>query len=434
MRSLFSGVSGLRVHQTKMDVIANNVSNVNTLGFKRADVTFTDVFNQTLSSASGPNDASGRGGTNAMQIGLGSNVASINNIMTTGSTQRTDNGNDLMINGDGFFIVSDANGYSFTRAGAFQVDKLGNLNDANGMRVCGWPAIEDADNPGQQKIQPGKVVPINLYEGDKSYAPPKATTTIEFDGNINIEDSPKTNTMAFYDTLGNRYVVSTKLEYDETANPKTWTFSMENKAVVNGDEKNPVELTGLDVTKTLTFDANGKPIGTTEDLKLDLTGVAFAGEAPFTSEFTDPLTVNFANMTQFKGKTDLTSSPKDGNEAGSLKEYSIDSSGKITGKYTNGATKLLGQIPIADFKNPAGLEKIGSNLYQTSPNSGDFDGIGLDIGAVGGTFISGSLEMSNVDLSYEFTQMITTQRGFQANSRVITTSDDMLQELVNLKR
>lgn len=432
MRSLFSGVSGLKVHQTKMDVIGNNVSNVNTVGFKRSSVTFCDVFNQTLSSATAPNEDSGRGGVNAMQIGLGSNVAAIHTIMTTGSTQRTDNGNDIMINGDGFFIVSDSTGYSFTRAGAFEVDEEGNLVDTNGLMVCGWEAEDDPDNPGQQKIVQANVQGINLYEGDKSYVPPEITTTISMEGNLNPDTNPEKETgIQVYDSLGNVYKINGHFTYDKTA--KSWTFTMDNTAIVNGDTKNVITLNGLDaVSHTVTFDENGLP---TDDSKtLVLQNLAFGDDAGFNAVFSEEITIDFSSLTQFNAKSDATAVTKDGYSAGSLSGFSIASDGIITGSYTNGRTKILGQIAVAVFKNPAGLEKVGSNLYASTVNSGDFDGVGTDVTADGGSFISGALEMSNVDLAQEFTDMITTERGFQANSRIITTSDEMLQELVNLKR
>ncbi len=451
MRSLYSGVSGLRVHQTKMDVIANNISNVNTVGFKRSTVVFSDVFNQTLSGATGANEDSGRSGTNAQQIGLGSTVAAISNIMTTGATQRTDNGNDIMISGDGFFIVSDSTGYKFTRAGAFEVDEEGNLHDSNGLMVCGWEAEDDPDNPGQQKIVQANVQGLNLYRGSKSYVEPEVTSTINFEGNLNPDTNPEKECgIQIYDSLGNVYKVNGKFTY--TGADNTWKFTLDGTAIVNGDSKNTVTFNFTPNTINIQFDENGKPTGTTS---LALTGLSVtpgagagggggagaaggggAGAAgpSYNATFADPVNISFADLTQFNAKADATAVSKDGCAAGALSGFSIGSDGIITGSYTNGKTKILGQISVAQFKNPAGLQKVGSNLYEATVNSGDFDGIGSDITADGGEFISGSLEMSNVDLSQEFVDVITTQRGFQANSRVITTSDEMLQELVNLKR
>ncbi len=204
----------------------------------------------------------------------------------------------------------------------------------------------------------------------------------------------------------------------------------------DGNSKQTVEFTGLDaITFNLTFDDDGTLVNNTagQDLQLSL-AITPDANFPFNSTFADEITIDFSELTQFNSTTNASANNDNGYEAGSLKGYSIGSDGIITGQYTNGLTKTLGQIAIADFVNPSGLEKVGSNLYQTTVNSGEFDGIGVEVGASGGEFIGGSLEMSNVDLSYEFTQMITTQRGFQANSRIISTSDEILQELVNLKR
>lgn len=436
MRSLYSGVSGLRVHQTKMDVIGNNISNINTVGFKKSNVTFSDVFSQTLSGATAANDAVGKGGINGMQVGLGSTVAAISNIMTVGSSQRTDNGNDIMIDGDGFFVVSDATGYYFTRAGAFEVDESGNLTDTNGMKVCGWEAIEDKENPGKQKIVQSKAEGINLYSGDKSYSPPEQTTRIEFEGNLNVDTGPeRKGTMSIYDSIGNRYTIDTLLKYDE-AN-KNWKFSMGNSAIVNGDtsESSRIALNLADGQEwTITFKEDGT-VDTAATQPLPLASLAFSDPATaYKSEFAPEIVLDFSNLTQFNAIATATAVSKDGYAAGSLSGFSVGQDGVITGSYTNGTSKMLGQIVVATFKNPAGLEKSGSNLYKATVNSGEFDGIGMEIASNGGKFIGGALEMSNVDLASEFTEMITTQRGFQANSKVITTSDDMLQELLGLKR
>ncbi len=441
MRSLFSGVSGLRIHQTKMDVIGNNISNINTVGFKRSTTTFNDVINQNLSGATAPSENTGKGGTNAMQIGLGSNVSAISTVMTTGSAERTDNPNDVMISGDGFFIVSDTTGYYFTRAGAFQVDDMGNLTDSNGMRVCGWPA----DSEG--KVVKGKVEPLNITGGTNAYMEATPTNRVTFSGNLNPDLSPKLNTVAFFDSIGNRYVVNATSTYDK--DKQTWEVKLDKEATVNGNEKNKVMLDFKDQDSiTLTFDDHGllKPAENPDpdnpgsgfqivtDVEVNETDTS-EDSITYNSKF-EKITIDFNSLTGFAGesKSDATAVTDNGNYAGALKGYSIGSDGTVTGTYTNGETKTLGMIAVADFPNPSGLEKVGNNLYAATTNSGDFDGIGSEIGESGGSFIGGSLEMSNVDISYEFTQMITTQRGFQANSRIITTSDEMLQELVNLKR
>jgi flagellar hook protein FlgE len=474
MRSMFSGVSGLRTHQTKMDVIAHNISNVNTVGFKSSRVTFNEVFSQTLRSGSGANETTGRGGTNPMQIGLGTNVSSIDKNMTTGATQRTDNALDLMINGDGFFIVGDNSGTYFTRAGAFEIGDGGYITTGNGMRVYGWDTKTDAD--GTVGIQKDRAQPIRIA-GEKEYVSPTTTKNIDFAGNINTlaitqGPDPKRHTMsvAFYDSLGNRYVMDADLEYlGATAATGTepglssWKLSFRQIEIPNsspaataiamypnGDRSaDPVFIDAI-APLQITFNDSGKFYGSVETTAAATAPIAVTGDDignALQKIIVDPLTtlappatfgtaageisLDFKGLTQFGTEnTSAKSAMVDGNAPGTLQGLSVGSDGKITGRYSNGETKLIGQIPIAIFKNPAGMEKIGENLYVPTANSGDFDGVGQETGDIMG----GVLEMSNVDLSSEFTEMITTQRGFQANSRLITTSDDMLQELVNLKR
>ena len=452
MRSMYSGVSGLRVHQTKMDVISNNISNINTVGFKRASVSFKDSFSQTLSSATGAND--NRGGINPQQVGMGANVSSIVNVMGQGAAQRTDYGSDLMIDGDGFFIVRDSTGYSFTRAGVFEVDASGNLVDPNGYNVCGWRAEDDPDNPGQQKIVQDTVVPINIYEGDNLYAPAEQTTSIEFTGNFNQTTNPtQKNTMSFYDSQGNKYTINIQFQKDPAV-ANEWEISLPTvntpaavagmvEVTVNGSEK--MYLPAPAFNGRLEFNTDGTLNQVTggaggNGTSLDLTGIDLAQLVDENNNPTNlggiigDINIDFSTVTQFNSKVTVTSETKDGNTAGSMTGYSIDANGIIRGTYSNGETKTLWQIPLANFRNPAGLEKYGNNLYKETSNSSEFDGIGSEVSALGSKLQSGALEMSNVDLAYEFSEMITTQRGFQANSRIITTSDEMIQELVNLKR
>ncbi|TCK97896.1 flagellar hook protein FlgE [Natranaerovirga hydrolytica] len=427
MRSMYSGVSGLRVHQTKMDVIGNNISNVNTAGFKSSRVTFSEVFSQTLQGASGANAATGRGGTNPMQIGLGVDVASIDNIMTEGASQRTDNPLDLKIEGEGFFIVDDGTGPKFTRAGAFRPDDFGNLVTPEGYRVMGWPV------DGNNDIQQGMVEPLSIMSPQNLYSDPEATTDVYVEGNIDLNDPQLATdngvpfTFNFYDNLGYRYTA----EFNIVEDGDNYQIGLTNIYNSNGDPIDENDMPDFDLE--LEFDAtNGRVVG---DGLGELNGlVNAAGE-----EFGD-INIDFSSLTLFSGNTNIDAHRGDqdgygaGSAAGTLSGYSVGPDGIILGTYTNGDVKNLGQIVITEFRNPSGLEKIGNNLFAATNNSGEFDGIGMDPTANGGSLNGGVLEMSNVDLSQEFTEMITTQRGFQANSRTITTTDEMLQELVNLKR
>lgn len=450
MRSMFSGVSGLKVHQTKMDVIGNNIANVNTVGYKSQRVTFSDVFSQTISASSSANDETGRGGMNAMQVGLGVNVSSIDMLMTQGAAQRTDNPFDLMINGDGFIVVGDTTGQYFTRAGALRLDDAGNLVISNGMKVQGWngPAIQD--DTGEYKIPRGQVEAINLGSGENKSIAPTATKEVTLAGNLCTTDSTVETSVSFYDSLGNLYSMPITL----TKKNEEWSIAVKQTNVFEGGKEVPKDvITDQDGNKyeignvtfnksTIKFNENGTvekeangnidEIGFTVTIKEGV--IKKEGEnAPSTPTSTIATTgqtfsMDISALTQYAIKSSVNSK-SDGNAAGDLSGYSIGSDGIITATYSNGEIKKIAQIPLAQFDNPAGLEKVGDNVYAMTNNSGQFDGIGST-----GVFNTGVLEMSNVDLSSEFTDMIVTQRGFQANSRIISVSDEMLQELTNLKR
>jgi len=432
---MFSGVSGLRTHQTKMDVIAHNISNVNTVGFKSSRVTFNDVFSQTVQGASRANDNTGRGGTNAMQIGLGVNVASIDKNMSTGAAQRTDRALDVMINGDGFFIVSDGSGQFFTRAGAFEVDAAGNLH-MNGMRVNGWDIDDDWN------IVRDQVSPINLG-GFKESSPPEVSTEIRVEGNLNADavrangGTPPTHisSISIFDSLGNRWVVEARFELGTSAAGVTeWEVNFGTQAFLNGDRRSTPVTIANPGPVAIEFDDQGRLIPGGGDLTAGSVTLDF-GSPNFPTAATigdgGDIEFDFSFLNQFGSMvTNASFDTRNGAAPGTLEGLSVGSDGIITGRYSNGDMRTLGQIAIATFRNPAGLEAVGNNLFATSPNSGEFNGQGVETSNIMG----GVLEMSNVDLSAEFTEMITTQRGFQASSRLITTSDEMLQELVNLRR
>lgn len=511
MRSLFSGISGLKVHQTRMDVIGNNISNVNTVGFRAGSVNFTDVFYQTTQGASGPNAETGAAGTNAMQIGLGANVAAIAvDLSGTGATQRTDRGMDIMINGDAFLIVRSNGNTYFTKSGALDLDANGTLMcTTNGASVLGW----GVDASGE--IRKDMADTLKLRGGTNEYSDPAATTAVTLKGNIDKIDPQVLATgegypvaVSVFDQTGNSYTVKMMIKQDasnvslynltisdvigpdgKTALTK-WAVTTDHPEggwVVNEDLAKVIKLgeATLDYSK-LTVNADGSidtstlaMTGTIPQLKFDgdsgdfswvgaaPTGTAGAddddkgilllkmtdaepaqGTTPAKNP-TDPnnafpavgVKIDFSNLTMYAGGGVCSIKPTKGDKNnenaghkyGTLSGFTIQQDGKIYGNFSNGESRLFGQIAVATFANPSGLEAVGNSLYQASMNSGDFDGIGIDISEVG-KFSIGALEMSDVDLATEFTTMITTQRGFQANSRVITTTDSMLEELVNLKR
>jgi len=432
MRSMFSGVSGLRAHQTRMDVIGNNVANVNTVAFKSGRVTFHEIFSQTLQGASAPDPTTGRGGRNPMQIGLGLGVGAVDTITTGGSLERTDNATDLSIEGDGFFIckggITDT--FRFTRAGNFGIDRLGNLVTGSGLNVYGWQALK-SDGSGEFDTEK-PIEPINLYSDsyrNKRIISAKATSRVELSGNLNAakptaSDPPTDDDMfivplTIYDKLGNNYKINVrfyKQSVDGTNDTTTWVWEV----VPDG----PITSSA---TGTITFNAEGIATNASNPVVVTFDPDDTVGTNSFDVSF------DFSKITMFAADNSVKPTSVDGYPSGSLVTFSLGADGVITGIYDNGQQQPLALIAISGFENPAGLLKVGDNMYMPTTNSGDFKAVKPGTNGTG-TLNPGTLEMSNVDLSKEFTDMIITQRGFQANSRIITTSDEMLQELVNLKR
>lgn len=566
MRSLYSGVAGLKTHQTRMDVIGNNIANVNTTAYKSSSMTFSELMSQTTQKASGANATTGVGGTNAKQIGLGVKAGAINTAITTqGSAQSTGNPFDIMITGDNFFVVSNGSENFFTRDGSFYVDGAGNLAmTSTGYNVMGWGVDETTGN-----IKQDTVTALRIMSTANMTYPPEATTKANISGILDQNDKDvtsangKTVNLNFFDAKG--YSYTAKFTFKQSGGDKTNEYSLELNKILDSTGKE-IDISKLkfgnrtqqktETKVTLNTDAykwDGKVLktkdGTTEvanladifnqdgslitpqddaaaqkqqkaldaiakaygyegstdeflnlyitsaaDPKQQLTmqnllGNMMAGKttdilptdgstitmegryfegttvvfnkntaklesvggsttnlgvnAAFSQlggNFSD-ITIDLSKCTNYDNKGTSTIGATSGLDGlgtgrrlGDMIGVSIWKDGKIYANYDNGMTKLLGQIATAAFANASGLEKQGDNLYSATLNSGEFDGIGVDITAGGGYMSTGQLEMSNVDLSSEFTEMITTQRGFQANSRIITVSDTLLEELTNLKR
>lgn len=567
MRSLYSGVAGLKTHQTRMDVIGNNIANVNTTAYKSSSMTFSELMSQTTQKASGANATTGVGGTNAKQIGLGVKAGAINTAITTqGSAQSTGNPFDIMITGDNFFVVSNGSENFFTRDGSFYVDGAGNLAmTSTGYNVMGWGVDKTTGN-----IKQDTVTALRIMSSANMTYPPEATTKANISGILDENDKDvtsangKTVNLNFFDARG--YSYTAKFTFKQSGGDKTNEYSLELNKILDSTGKE-MDISGItfgeknleqtlssklslntdsykwdDATKTLqttatppetvaaldkiftngalitdkdkaeevqkNLDAIAKAYGyegsTDEFLKLYTTGKAgqvtvqkmlenmsqnMTGDDILPKAKNEELTMtgrkfdgakvvfdkdsgklqsinnsttnlsttlnfpasmgNFSNITidlsectnyDNKGTSTVGATSGDldglgtGRRLGDMIGVSIQKDGMIYASYDNGMTKLLGQIATAAFANASGLEKEGDNLYSATLNSGEFDGIGVDITAGGGYMSTGQLEMSNVDLSSEFTEMITTQRGFQANSRIITVSDTLLEELTNLKR
>ncbi len=434
MRSLYSGVAGLKTHQTRMDVIGNNIANVNTVGFKASSVLFQDVLYQTTQRATGSNPQNGAGGVNAKQIGLGTTTATITKQLSgTGSAETTNNPYDLMLNSDSFFIVSRGNMNYFTKVGAFQRDNAGYLVTGTGEMVMGWQV--DPDDPTQ--IRKDTVSPLQVESPENQYSEPEATTNVYVSGNIDKTDAvfedggAKVMNVTIYDEKGYAYNVKMNVRQNNTDDKNTYTVSIES---ITDSNNVPIKATYSLSADQLVYDPDSgafQNVGGGDAITLTINDAAFS---PVSIDFsTSTMYATSASSTIKLNRGDLKGLGA-GRKVGKLEEISVNTDGKIYGQYDNGEEKLLGQIAVARFTNPAGLEAIGNSMYQTTQNSGDFDGIGQEVTEGGGTMSQGVIEMSDVDLSTEFTDMIVTQRGFQANSRIITTSDTMLEELINLKR
>ena len=603
-RAMYSGVAGLKTHQTRMDVIGNNIANVNTVGYKAQAALFSELLYQNSSNASGPNANTGIGGVNPKQVGLGVKMASINtNITLPGSAETTNNPFDIRITGDAFFIVNNGRDNMFTRDGSFKVDAAGNLvMSSNGYKVMGWQP-----DPETGAIKPDTVSALQIMNAANMTYPPEATTQAYVSGIVDAE-SPEVNSadgklmnLTFYDARGYSYTAKLAIKRVGSSNdnvnsyscelvklldatgkdvtatagakmtamqtslveaekksiptgyqltsPTAGTFLLETQpdatdgshtvyTITNGNitakkysdnntppteaTTQPTEaeaweevaqilgydskdfrnmtyavpddatgaaapyagqilsvgqnladiLTAQGVTAAMTPGAgdqrditfNGKVVdgcvidfdkdggafvgingsaGTkTSILSFGDQGVADAAGATLDAASFRNITIDFSTLSNVGNEKVSTASATNGSldnlgggrMVGKMSGLQIQQDGKIYASYDNGQSKLLGQIASARFANPSGLQKEGDNLYIATQNSGDFDGIGVDITSDGGYMTPGELEMSNVDLSGELTGMIVTQRGFQANSRIITVSDTMLEELVNLKR
>lgn len=452
MRSLYSGVAGLKTHQTRMDVIGNNIANVNTTAYKSQSMTFSDLMYQTTQAASGANPTTGVGGINARQIGLGAKTSAIKTAITTqGASQTTNDPFDIMITGDSFFIVNNGQNNYFTRDGSFYVDGAGNLAmTSTGYNVMGWKV----DPNDASAIKQDTVSALRIMTTENMTYPPEATKSARISGIIDKNDTNvnaaagKIMNLEFYDNQGYKYTA--KLSVHSTTTDGTFTVQLDDildskgKTVLADPTKASLQQNNADVKDpVLEFDLkNGsfKNVGPAGAQTAASTLTLHFDTGTFPS-FTD-ITIDFSNCSNLNNNGSSTVSPIRGDakgngagrKVGEMSGIEIQKDGMIYANYDNGCSRLLGQIAVATFANASGLAKEGDNLYSATQNSGDFDGIGTDITTGGGYMNTGVLEMSNVDLSSEFTEMITTQRGFQANSRIITVSDTLLEELTNLKR
>jgi flagellar hook protein FlgE len=401
--SMNSAVSGLRAHQLMLDVTGNNIANVNTPGFKVGRTTFSDVLSQTIAGATAPTASAG--GTDPQQVGLGVRAGAITNLFTQGGLLTTNKPTDLAIQGDGFFVLGNGDVDYYTRAGAFEVDAAGYLVDSvTGYRVRGTSG--------------------DVLISTASSSLPRASSQATFGGNLDSTGAAGTTytaALSVYDSLGSVHNLS--LTFTKTAAPGEFTY-----ATTEGDGAMSITAGG---SGTIQFGGAGSiTSGATGSLTLDFSNGANGGQL---------VTLDFGSATSLSPVTGLASpttlalGSQDGYATGTLQNFSIGTDGTINGTFSNGRVDTLGTIMMATFSNPAGLNKVANNLFRESANSGV--AITGNPGTGGrGTLAPGALESSNVDLAEEFTRLILAQRGFQANARVITTSDEVLMEAVNLKR
>jgi flagellar hook protein FlgE len=392
LRSLFSGISGLRAHQTMMDVTGNNIANVNTAGFKSSQTVFEDTLSQMLKAAGAPQGSNG--GTNPAQVGLGVKMAGITNNFGQGAAQNTGRNTDLMINGDGFFVVRSGGEEQYSRSGAFSFDASGRMINPDGGVVQGWTATNGVVNvdstPGDVALPVGTLLQ------------PTPTGNVQIGGNLPA------------DTTSTTPIDRSITIYDAQGNAKTLTASFTKNSATNWS----VTISDGTTTSSATAIAFDPVTGNTP--------------AP-TSVMFGAVKVDLSGLTSYAGSTTVAALSQDGSEMGSLQSFTISSDGLLVGVFSNGLKQPLAQLAMATFNNPTGLEKVGNSMYRSSVNSGTPQ-LGVAGGGGRGLIQSGALEMSNVDLAQEFTNLIIAQRGFQANSKVISTSDELLQDLVNLKR
>jgi flagellar hook protein FlgE len=416
---MYSGISGMKNFQTKLDVIGNNIANVNTYGFKKGRVTFKDTMNQMVSGASAATD--NRGGKNATQVGLGSTLATVDTIHSGASLQTTGRSLDLGIDGDGYFVVSQGGANMYTRAGNFYLDDSGLLVNADGLKVQAFKY----DEAGNLTNEYGDVA-INV----NAVLPAIPTELIAFSENLSadaIDGSVYSQQIKVVDDKG---ISSPVTIYFKKSADNQWGITI-------NENPTDVDITTLSSYRQLTF-TDGTVTSPTSPFPITTMRIptgridnSLTQEDESTLTTLNNVNLDFSNLTQVEGSTTALINP-DGNTEGKLESYNIGSLGEINGVYSNGEIVTLGKLAMAKFSNSSGLTKSANNLFQESINSGTPD---INVAGEGrGTLASGSLEMSNVDLSEEFTDMIVAQRGFQANTRIITTSDEILQELVNLKR
>ena len=427
--ALFTGVTGLKAQQRKLDVVANNIANVNTTGYRGARVLFQDLFSQTLRGGSAP--LGGFGGANPQQVGLGVQLASIDVDHGQGSLVTTGVPTDLAIQGNGFFVLNNGQGNIYTRDGSFLLNADGELIDpGTGLRVQGYLAdengiITDTGSPQDIAIPLGGAGIVQSTTGGTMIGNLNPT----IDGDVPL---PKTVTrsLTVFDSLGTERSVTLTFVKSQT-NDNEWTMT----AGINGNTNN-VNIDGALGGQTVTFDSTGAltvPADGVFDIGISAALLNTNNTAPEALNFT----LDFSQVTQLANgdlvESDISLQNQNGFGLGSLESVNIGSNGDINGVFSNGLTRTIARVALATFANVGGLERAGNNSFRETPASGAAQ-VGVPSTGGRGSAVGGVLESSNVDLGAQFSELIITQRGFQANARTITAADTLLQETVNLVR
>jgi flagellar hook protein FlgE len=434
-RSLTNGASSLQAHQSRFDVISNNISNVNTTGYKSTRANFAEQFNQIYTYGKSPDSQGGIGvgGVNPVQYGLGVKVGSVTIDTTQGNIDSTDRALDLALQGDGFFVYSQNGNQIYSRAGEIQQDETGAFVDSStGAYLQGYNLEIDANGRIVKDSTGANILSrtvSNLSVSSNIISDPHQTENVTITGNLNSDaetGAQKSTSINIFDNQGAAHSLEITFTKSATANTYSASFSLDGTAISTANT-------------TITFNDDGT---LSTPLSIQITG-ANLNNAIGTNVFdtTKNLSIKLADssslttgLTQYSMDSTATATEQDGYQAGSLIDLSVDTNGKIWGAFSNGESEVLGQVVIAKFANPAALTKVGNNFYDVSPNSGS-----PNIGTAGEIFPStsiqsNSLEASNVDLTEEFVNIINTQRAFEAASRTITVTDQMLSEVNNLKR
>lgn len=408
--ALYSGISGMNTNGTAMSVIGNNIANTNTVGFKSSRTVFSDLLASSVNGSGG-----------ASQVGRGTGLSTVDNLFSQGTFETTDSQTDLAIEGEGLFVVrpEGSKGLYYTRAGSFSFDGDGFLTNAEGYRVQGKPYVN-----GVLSSADATDIKVDINAGIPAQMTNTMTLSTNLDANAPVItaafDPTDTSTFNYsnattiYDSLGNTHLMTT---YFSKSAANTWDWNVV-------DENNSVVYSSAAASNALTFDTSGAQVsGGTATLGPLTLGTGTAAQ-----------TINFAleNTTQFANDSQVISQTQNGYGAGNLTNISIDNEGNVLAKYSNGEEISVSRIVLAKFSNFSGLQKEGASLFSATSDSGP-PRIGVP-GTELGNIFTNALEQSTVDLAAEFVKMITTQRGFQANSKVITTTDEMLSELINLKR